>query len=79
MIPVDLSTLVMITLALMLGPIFAAWLLNEYRRGQRERAALRHVIHCRLCGFEFSDPSQDVLAKCPRCNSLNERFATPRL
>ena len=79
MIPVDLSTLVMITLAIMLGPIFVAWLLNEYRRARREKAALQHVIHCRLCGFEFLDQSQDVLAKCPRCGSLNERFATPRI
>jgi rubrerythrin len=79
MIPVDLSTLVLISLVLMLGPVFAAWLMNEYRRSRRERAAFEHVIHCRLCGFDFEDQGQEVVSKCPRCGSLNERFPLPRL
>ena len=79
MIRVDLSTLVLISLLIMLGPIVAAWLLNEYRRSKRERAAFQHVIQCRLCSFEFEDQGQEVLSRCPRCGSLNERFPIPRL
>ena len=79
MFRVSLSMLVLISLALMLGPVFIAWLFNEYRRGQRERHAFRHVLRCTLCGFEFQDQSQDVLAKCPRCGRLNERFPLARL
>ncbi|RYD80888.1 MAG: hypothetical protein EOP84_11650 [Verrucomicrobiaceae bacterium] len=79
MFRVSLSTLVLISLAIMLGPVFIAWLLNEYRRSRRERAAFQHVLRCTLCGFEFQDQSQEVLAKCPRCGRLNERFPLPRL
>ncbi len=79
MFRVDLSTLVLISLALMLGPVFIAWFMNEYRRSQRERAAFQHVLRCTLCGFEFQDQSQEVLAKCPRCGHSNERFPLPRL
>lgn len=79
MIPVSLSMLVLISLALMLGPVFAAWLLNEFRRSRRERAAFRHVLRCTLCGFDYQDQSQEVLARCPRCGRVNERFPIPRL
>jgi predicted Zn-ribbon and HTH transcriptional regulator len=56
-----------------------AWLLNEYRRSKRERAAFQHVIRCRLCSFEFEDQGQEALSRCPRCSSLNERYPIPRL
>ena len=79
MIPVSLSVLVMIYLGLMMGPVLAAWLLNEYRKGRRERAAFRDVIRCSLCAFEFQDGTRDMLPKCPRCGSLNERHPIPRL
>jgi predicted Zn-ribbon and HTH transcriptional regulator len=79
MIRVDLSTLVLIALLLMMGPIVLAWLLNEYRRSRREKAAFQHVLHCRLCSFEFEDQGQEALSRCPRCGSLNERFPLPRL
>ncbi len=73
MIPVSLSVLVLLYLALLLGPIFGAWLFNEFRRGQRERAAFRHVLRCAICAFEFEDQSGTLLPRCPRCGSLNER------
>ena len=73
MIPVSLPVLVLLYLALLLGPIFGAWLFNEYRRGQRERAAFRNVLRCAICAYEFEDPSGTLLPRCPRCGSLNER------
>lgn len=73
MIPVSLSVLVLLYLALLLGPIFGAWLFNEYRRAQRERAAFRNVLRCAICGFEFEDQTDTLLPRCPRCGSLNER------
>lgn len=79
MIPVNLSLLVMIYLGVMMGVILAAWLLNEYRKGRRERAAFRDVIRCSLCAFEFQDGTRDMLPKCPRCGSLNERHPVQRL
>jgi predicted RNA-binding Zn-ribbon protein involved in translation (DUF1610 family) len=78
-IPVTLSYLVVIYLALMLGPIFCAWLLNEWRRQRRERAAFRHVLRCTLCAFEFEDKTTATLPSCPRCGCLNERSHLSRL
>jgi hypothetical protein len=79
MIRVSLSVLVLIFLGLMIGPILAAWLLNEYRRSRRERAAFRHVLRCALCALEFEDRTTDELPRCPRCGSLNERQPALRI
>jgi hypothetical protein len=74
MIRVDLSWLVLIYLGLMIGPVLLLWLLNEFRRQRRERAAFRYVLRCGMCGFEFEDRSETLLPKCPRCSSLTERY-----
>jgi hypothetical protein len=79
MIRVSFGVLILIYLCLMLGPIFAAWLFNEFRRGRRERAAFRHVLRCGICAFEFEDRSDAVLPQCPRCGSLNERRRVSRI
>lgn len=79
MIRISLSTLVLIYLLLMLGPIFVAWLYNEWRRQRRERAAFRHVLRCGMCGFEFEDKTGTLLPRCPRCGCLNERYRISRL
>ena len=74
MIRVSLSYLVLIYLVLMLGPVLLAWLVNGWRRQRRERAAFRHVLRCGMCGFEFEDKTHELLSRCPRCASLNERY-----
>ncbi len=79
MIRVNLNVLVLIYLGLMLGPVLFFWLLNEHRRHRRERAAFRHVVHCRLCAFDFADHSGEPLPLCPRCGSRNERCGALRL
>ena len=79
MIRVSLSYLVLIYLVLMLGPIFCAWIYNEWRRQRRERAAFRHVLRCGMCGLEFEDKSNTLLPRCLRCGSLNERYSISRL
>jgi hypothetical protein len=78
-IRVTLSYLVLIYLVLMLGPIFCAWLLNEWRRQRRDRAAFRYVQRCTLCAFEFEDKTSTILPRCPRCGCLNERSRLSRL
>jgi hypothetical protein len=79
MIRVSLSYLVLICLVLMIGPVLIAWLVNEWRRQSRERAAFRHVLRCSMCGFEFKDSANDLLVRCPRCASLNERYRLSKL
>ena len=79
MIRISLTMLIFVYLAGMLGLIFTAWLVSEWRRQRRERHAFRHVLRCSLCGCEFADQSADLLPRCPHCGSLNERFALSRL
>jgi hypothetical protein len=79
LIPVSLSYLVLIYLGIMLGPILFAWVIYEWRRQRRERAAFQYVLRCGLCGFEFEDRSSTLLPRCPRCGSLNERYRPSRL
>jgi rubrerythrin len=74
MIRVDLAWLVLIYLGLMIGPVLFLWLLNEFRRQRRERAAFRYVLRCGMCGFEFEDRTDTLLPRCPRCASLTERY-----
>ena len=79
MIPVSLSYLVLIYLVIMLGPIFGSWLVNEWRRYRREKAAFRHIMRCSLCAFEFEDKTSSLLPRCPNCGILNERYRLSRL
>lgn len=73
MIRVSLPVLVFIYLTGLLLSVFGAWLIHEWRRQRRERQAIRHVLRCTLCAFEFSDGTSLALPACPRCGHLNER------
>ncbi len=73
MIRVSLTLLIFIYLAAFLTIIFSLWIWLEWSRQRRERRAVRHRIRCALCAFEFEDPSETPLPRCPRCGSLNER------
>jgi uncharacterized paraquat-inducible protein A len=79
MIEVSLGLLVVIALGVMLAGVFGAWLFSEWQRQRREHLAFRDVLWCTSCGCEFSDGSADLLARCPRCASLNERLRPRRL
>jgi hypothetical protein len=79
MIPVTLDDLIFIYLALMLSLVCGAWLFSAWRQSRREREAFRHVIHCKMCGFDFQDPELGSLSRCPRCAALNERARHSRL
>jgi hypothetical protein len=79
MIRVSLTMLVFVYLASFLALIFGNWIVWNIGRLRREREALRHRLRCALCSFEFQDPSDDLLPRCPRCGSLNERTPFPTL
>ncbi len=79
MIPVTLNVLLFIYLGLMLGLIFGAWLLSSWGRARREKRAFRHIVRCSMCAHQFEDKNADLLARCPRCASLNERYRLSRL
>lgn len=74
MIRVSLSLLVFIYLTALLLTVFGAWLVHEWRRQRSERQAIRSLVHCSLCGFDFEDRAPTDLPHCPRCGSANERL-----
>ena len=79
MIHVKLTTLVFAYLGAFLALVFGNWIVWNIGRLRRERQALRHRLRCVLCAFEFQDLSDDMLPRCPRCGSLNERSPFRRL
>ena len=74
MIRVELSVLVLIYLFVFLAAIFALWIVYEWMRQRREKEALRYRVQCTICASIFEDKTSTLLARCPRCGSLNERF-----
>jgi hypothetical protein len=74
MIHVSLAMLVFVYLGLFLALVFGNWIVWNIGRLRGERQALRHRLRCALCAFEFQDPSAEMLPRCPRCGSLNERM-----
>jgi hypothetical protein len=74
MIRLSLAKLVFVYLGGFLAIIFSNWIVWNIGRLRRERQALHHRLRCTLCAFEFQDDSNDLLPRCPRCGSLNERI-----
>jgi predicted Zn-ribbon and HTH transcriptional regulator len=74
MIRVSLTYLVFIYLFFYLNSVLFLWLWNIWQRSRREKLALRHRLRCTICSYEFEDPSDTLLPRCPHCGSLNERF-----
>lgn len=78
MIRIDLPWLVFACLLVFLAGIFLFWISWEILRRQRAASSIRHRLRCSVCCMDFSDPSRNLLATCPRCGSLNER-SKPRV
>jgi rubrerythrin len=79
MIRLSLGMLVLVCLGSFLFSIFVAWIVFESRRQRREHRAFENVYRCGSCGCEFEETSEEVLARCPRCGTLNERYRLSRL
>jgi DNA-directed RNA polymerase subunit RPC12/RpoP len=73
MIRASLTMMVFVYLGGFLALIFGNWIAWNLGRLRKERQALRHRLRCALCSFQFEDGSADMLPRCPRCGSLNER------
>jgi predicted Zn-ribbon and HTH transcriptional regulator len=78
-IQVSLAALATIYLLLFLAAVFLLWIVGEWNRRRRERLSLRYRLRCVICAFEFEDRTADLLPRCPRCGSLNERFKLERI
>ena len=75
MIRVPISEFLEIYLGGVLLWTFAVWLMSNWMRRRREVAARQLVIECSICGYQFRDPSENPLTRCPACGRLNERTA----
>jgi len=62
-----------------LAIVLIAACLHNMRRSHREHLALRHLLKCGLCAFEFRDTSGTELPRCPRCGALVNRDRISRL
>ena len=73
MFRLDLHELLFVYTGLSLGVVLLAAWLHNLRRTRRESLALRHILKCRLCAFEFRDESHTEFPHCPRCDALVSR------
>jgi uncharacterized paraquat-inducible protein A len=73
-IRVELPVLIFIYLIVFLAAIFSLWIVYEWFRQQREKDALRYRVRCTICASIFEDKTDNLLPRCPRCGSMNERY-----
>ena len=73
MFRLELHQLLFVYTGLSLGVVLLAAWLHNLRRTRRESLALRDILKCRLCAFEFRDASHAECPRCPRCDGLVNR------
>ena len=71
MIPVSLSTLVMLGMAVGVALLGVLWLIAVWRERRGERRERADLVHCRICGNIYEKTDKKITA-CPSCGSLNE-------
>ena len=71
MIPVSLSTLVMLGMALGILLLGVLWLIAVWRERRDEKRAHANLVSCRICG-SISEKTGKTISACPSCGSLNE-------
>jgi hypothetical protein len=70
MIRVSLSSLAVVLVVLMLGPVILLWIYGEWRRAIMNREASRWIAQCGMCGFQFRrETLVDSALVCPRCEA----------
>ena len=73
MFRLELHELLFAYTGLCLGIVLLAAVIHNIRRNRRESLALRDLVKCHLCAFEFRDESGADLPKCPCCGALVNR------
>ena len=73
MFRLELHELLFVYAGLCLGIILLAAVLHNIRRNRRESHAIRNLVKCHLCAFEFRDDTGADLPKCPCCGALVNR------
>lgn len=73
MIRLTLPWLVFTALFIFLVGIILAWMGYAIIRRRSEKQKLLSWTRCANCAYAFKMAATDVLARCPQCDSLNER------
>ena len=74
MIPVDISTAVLIYLCVTLLGVFFFWV--RFERGGafgKYQTHPKEVWNCSVCTYTYADSLHRELSRCPQCKSLNRR------
>lgn len=79
MFRLELHQLLFVYAGLCLGIVLLAAVLHNVRRNRRESLAVRTLVKCHLCAFEFRDDTGEDLPKCPCCGALVNRDRLSRL
>ena len=73
MFRLELHELLFVYTGLCLGIVLVAAVLHNLRRNRHESLAMRGLVKCHLCAFEFRDDTGADLPKCPCCGALVNR------
>ncbi|MBK8093234.1 MAG: hypothetical protein IPK32_14910 [Verrucomicrobiaceae bacterium] len=78
MIPIHLSDLIFLFVAVGLGVVCSLWFYTFIRERRRETHRRRVAIQCRMCSTAYTrDPAEkNSVTICPICQTPNDR---PRL
>ncbi len=79
MFRLELHELLFVYTGLCLGIVLLASVLHNLRRNRRESLAVRDVVKCHICAFEFLDQSGTDLPECPCCGARTSRTQISRL
>lgn len=77
MIPVSLSTMLILGMSCGVGLLGLMWIYSVWRERRLEKRARRDLVQCRICGGIYENAEKKSLTACPACGSLNES-AEPR-
>ena len=72
MIPVSLTSLLILGMFAGLGLLGVLWITSVWHERRQERHARRKVVLCRICGHIYDNPELKRISACPSCGSLNE-------
>ena len=72
MIPVSLTTLLIIGLAVGVLLLGLLWVLAVLFQRRHEKRVQQHVVQCRICGIVYDNIEKKPVSACPSCGSLNE-------
>jgi hypothetical protein len=72
MIPVNLSQLLLLTLAFGLSVFIICWVVMILRRGRHLHRQQQSLITCRICGVCYEYSTHSAVSQCPVCATPNE-------